>query len=440
MSIDLCSLILNSRKTYNDQNPILFDDKSLIKLEDILLMNIDFIQNIKNPTIIAIIGDFDSFSIACTLKLLSMGNIVVPLTEDTESQHDYFLKESQAKFLIKNKTLHRVEKSEQILNPHSQQLLKLKKGGIVFFSTGTTGKPKAILHSLENFLKPYSIRKKPHRSIGFLVFDHIGGFNTLFHLLFNSGTIYRTKTRGIDEILAIIKKHKLTLLPTTPTFLRLLICHPLFPKNIPECLKVISYGTEIMHKSTLEILTKKLPNITLKQTYGMSEIGILPVKSKASDSTQITIQRDENIDWRIEKDSTLSIKSNLSMVCYLNADSPFDEKGWLNTGDIVSTTDNFYFEIIGRKKNFINVGGLKVLPSEIENIANNYNGILRSKAEGIFNPITGEYIKLTIEPIEKVIIDINNFKSYLSQKLPKSKLPSQIKISSIKLSHRMKQS
>ena len=237
MSIDLCSLILNSRKTYNDQNPILFDDKSLIKLEDILLMNIDFIQNIKNPTIIAVIGDFDSFSIACTLKLLSMGNIVVPLTEDTESQHDYFLKESQAKFLIKNKTLHRVEKSEQILNPHSQQLLKLKKGGIVFFSTGTTGKPKAILHSLENFLKPYSIRKKPHRSIGFLVFDHIGGFNTLFHLLFNSGTIYRTKTRGIDEILAIIKKHKLTLLPTTPTFLRLLICHPLFPKNIPECLK-----------------------------------------------------------------------------------------------------------------------------------------------------------------------------------------------------------
>ena len=149
----------------------------------------------------------------------------------------------------------------------------------------------------------------------------------MFHLLFNSGTIYRTKTRGIDEILGLIRKHNLTLLPTTPTFLRLLICHPLFPKNIPECLKVISYGTEIMHKSTLEILTKNLPNIIFKQTYGMSEIGILPVRSKASNSTKITIHRDANIDWRIEKDSTLSIKSNLSMVCYLNADSPFDEKG-----------------------------------------------------------------------------------------------------------------
>jgi len=99
-----------------------------------------------------------------------------------------------------------------------------------------------------------------------------------------------------------------------------------------------------------------------------------------------------------------------------------------------------YFEIIGRKKNFINVGGLKVLPSEIENIANNYDGVLRSKAEGICNPITGEYIKLTIEPIENGVLDINNFKSYLSQRLPKSKLPSQIKLSSIKLSHRMKQS
>ena len=66
MSIDLCASILDSRKTYNEKNPILFDDKSRIEVEDILAMKIDFIQDINIPTIVAIIGDFDDFSIACT--------------------------------------------------------------------------------------------------------------------------------------------------------------------------------------------------------------------------------------------------------------------------------------------------------------------------------------------------------------------------------------
>ena len=62
-----------------------------------------------------------------------------------------FLRESQATFLIKNKTLHKIEQSEQVLNPYSQELLKFKKGGIVFFFNWDYWKPKAILHSLEKF-------------------------------------------------------------------------------------------------------------------------------------------------------------------------------------------------------------------------------------------------------------------------------------------------
>mgnify|MGYP001493210164 CR=1 FL=1 len=65
---------------------------------------------------------------------------------------------------------------------------------------------------------------------------------------------------------------------------------------------------------------------------------------------------------------------------------------------------------------------------------------MRSKASGIKNPITGEYIELKIQLTNKDEFNKKDFISFLSKKLTPQKMPSSIKIGSIKLSHRMKQS
>lgn len=439
MKIDLIEKLKIARNFYKTDNPFLSDGGEMIFLDNIFKENIEFINEIPKSSIVSIIGDFDIFTIACTIRLLSKGHILVPLTYETENQHNYFFEVSNAEYIIKNKSLIKIDNKTYKRNHHLEYVKKTGNGGIIFFSTGTTGNPKAILHSLERFLLPFEIRKKEHRSLGFLLFDHIGGFNTLFHLLFNNGTLFRTKTRTVDEVLEIIRKNNLTLLPTTPTFLRILMCHKDFPNNIPSCISVISYGTEMMHESTLKFLSDSLPKINFRQTYGMSELGILPIKSKSSSSTEITIKKSNYVDWIIDKNSLLKVKSKFSMIGYLNAENPFDEEGWLNTGDIAKLTNDGFFKILGREKNFINVGGLKVLPEEIESIANNYEHILRSKAKGIKNPITGEYIELTIELSKTIKFNKREFESYLKENLSSSKLPSSIKIGTIKLSHRMKQ-
>ncbi|MDH3604291.1 MAG: hypothetical protein OEU26_32195, partial [Candidatus Tectomicrobia bacterium] len=62
-----------------------------------------------------------------------------------------------------------------------QQLQQENAAGFLLFSSGSTGKPKAVLHSLERFLSKYDAPGKPLRTLGFLLFDHVAGIDTLFY-------------------------------------------------------------------------------------------------------------------------------------------------------------------------------------------------------------------------------------------------------------------
>jgi len=54
-------------------------------------------------------------------------------------------------------------------------------------------------------------------------------------------------------------------------------------------LKVVSYGTEMMPESTLKAFNKLFPDITLKQTYGLTELGVMRTKSESNDSLWVKV-------------------------------------------------------------------------------------------------------------------------------------------------------
>ena len=92
-------------------------------------------------------------------------------------------------------------------------------------------------------------------------------------------------TEDIKEGCSIIEKHRVALLPTTPTFLNMVLVSGAWQEHDLSSLEVITYGTEPMPTSTLEGLNRIFPRITLKQTYGLTELGIFSTKSKNSAST-----------------------------------------------------------------------------------------------------------------------------------------------------------
>ena len=90
-------------------------------------------------------------------------------------------------------------------------------------------------------------------------------------------------------------------------------------------------------------------------------------------------------------DGTLWIRAQSAMREYLNAPSPFDEDGWLNTEDEVEV-DGEYVRILGRRSEIINVGGQKVYPAEVESVLMEMEGVVDATVSGEANPLTGQIV------------------------------------------------
>ena len=171
--------------------------------------------------------------------------------------------------------------------------------------------------------------------------------------------------RSPSNVCESIEKAKATLLPTSPSFLNILLLSGNTVKYDLSSIELITYGTEVMTLSLLEKISKLFPQTKLKQTYGLSELGVLRSKSQQESSTWVKIGG-EGFSIKVI-DNTLWIQSEYNMVGYLNAPSPFDEEGWMCTGDQVEVQGE-YLRILGRQSDLINVGGQKVFPAEVESV------------------------------------------------------------------------
>jgi len=427
-------IINHLHQIYDEESkPFLIYKNDELKFSDVINQKKINLDIIKKGDVVALIGDFNSSSISILLRLIDLNAILVPLTIDTKNMHKYFFESAFVDVVIENSTAKRLKHN------HNHKLIeKLRKkshAGLILFSTGTTGRPKAILHDMTLFLERFQTPRPALKIINFLLFDHIGGINTLLHTLFNKGVVVAPINRTVDSILNICAKYKVDVLPTTPTFLRLMLMNGSVPSKVPDCLKIITYGTERMDQPTLDELCKLLPHIDFRQTYGMSELGIVRVKSKTRNSLFMKIGG-EGVKIKIDN-NILKIRSKTKMLGYLNAESPFDKNGWYNTKDIVEERDG-YIKITGRTDDVINVGGLKFMASEVERIALMYPNVTLVKAYAKNNPITGQHVEILIDSIEKNKFNKKIIKDYFKLHLPAHMVPKKIIFDEMKIGHRYK--
>lgn len=265
------------------------------------------------------------------------------------------------------------------------------------------------------------------RTLAFLFFDHIGGLNTMFHVFANGGTLVVADDRTPDAIASAIERHRVELLPTSPTFLSLLLMSEAHLRHDLSALRWVTYGSEPMGKSTLLRLTQALPQVRFSQTYGLSELGILSSKSEASDSLRMRIGGD-GFETKI-KNSTLWIRASSAMLGYLNAPSPFDRDGWFNTEDVVDI-DGQFIQILGRRSEVINVGGEKVFPVEIEDVIQSLPNIEDVVVHGEPNPITGQTVVANVElhKPEDAIQLRKRIRVACAEKLAPFKIPTRVQI------------
>ncbi len=356
-------------------------------------------HGVQEGAVTALRGDYSPEIVAALLALIDRRAIVVPLSPAVAAQEAEFLEIAEAQCVVsfEGETLDINCQTRQLRNPLHLQLTARGNPGLVLFSSGSTGKSKAALHDLGPLLEKFKTPRRSMVTLTFLMIDHIGGFNTLFYVLSNAGTVVVSPSRDPQAVCAAIARHKVELLPASPTFLNLLVLSEAYRQYDLSSLKLITYGTEMMPKHTLSRIAEIFPNTELLQTYGLSEIGILRSKSEKADSLWVKVGG-EAYQTKVQN-GTLWIKAQSAMLGYLNAPSPFDEEGWLDTGDLVEVQGD-YVRFLGRRSEIINVGGLKVYPAEIEDVLLSVPNVRDVTVTGAAHPITGNIVVARFNLIE----------------------------------------
>jgi len=352
-------------------------------------------DQIKKNQVVGILSDYSFKSISLFFALFKNNNIIVPITSEIETEITDRIEEGYIDYVIKltdNNII--INNSNKQNENHAliSQLIEEDKPGLILFSSGSTGKPKTMLHDLNNMLSYYLDKNEKYQiMLVFLMFDHIGGLNTLFNSLAMGSTMVIPENRDAKYICKLIEQHKIQILPSSPTFLNLILISEAYNDYNLDSVTLITYGTEPMSETLLNKLQSVFKNVKFLQTFGTSETGITKTSSKSSDSTLIKIN-DPNTEYKIVE-GELWLKSKTTILGYLNASMDnFTIDGWYKTGDLVEQFDDGYIKIVGRIKELVNVGGLKVLPEEVERYLLEIPEILDCMVYGEKNVITGQSV------------------------------------------------
>lgn len=262
----------------------------------------------------------------------------------------------------------------------------------MLYTSGTTGAPKGVMLSQKTVLKhSYNAAKYLRMNaedvvLGALPFCGIFGFNTLFASLTTGACIVPVERYKPMEALRLIAEYKCTVFNgvdgmTTPMF---------DAADIKYDLSSLRIGAYAIFSSNnrlfIDSMEKVFPNMTIVQTYGMTEVGSLVFVGDPSASVEersraggFRVSQEIEIEV-IDKGSGMLLKNgeegeiviggyNVMSGYYKNPEKTtesFTDDGKFKTGDLGMKLDDGSIIYKGRLREALRLKGFLVSPKEIE--------------------------------------------------------------------------
>lgn len=289
---------------------------------------------------------------------------------------------------------------------------------ISIFTSGTTGQPKKVIHTISTLTR--SVRKgdKYQGQIWAYAYNptHMAGLQVFFQAFENLNTLVNVFNKQRNEIYELIKKYEITHISATPTFYRLLLPYE------QEYHKVIriTLGGEKSDKHLYDNIKRIFPFAKINNVYASTEAGSL--FASKGDCFQIP-EKIRNL-FLVVEDELLIHKSLLG-----HSDSFKFEGDYYHSGDLIEWVDKelALFRFKSRKNELINVGGYKVNPSEVEDVLMAINGIKQVLVYGKTNSVLGNVLCADIQLENDIVLNEIEIKKILRSQLQDFKIPRRIK-------------
>ncbi len=349
--------------------------------------------------------EFIAVYFACIFNKIS----IVPLSRVlSRDQKNYIKKFCKPNFILKQNFL-KSKIDKKYINR------KFKKNYAIFFTSGTTNKPKGVCHTFDNLINNamvfnnFTQINKKLNFLHFLPMGYMAGFlNSILCPILAESNLFLIKNFNINtsmKFYEILKNHKINYFWATPSlidFLNKLNCNKNLIKKVKSNLNMIFVGTAPFPKKLNNDFYKKL-KVKCLESYGSTEQLLI-----SSNSINFKIYKSgkilPNVKCELTNQNEMIINSKFTFDGYLKKYDEIEmrKSKIFETGDLAKINKHNYLEIIGRKKNIIIKNGINYSPKYLEEKIENFRFVNRAIVLGINDKTLNQKIYVVIETKNKI--------------------------------------
>lgn len=264
----------------------------------------------------------------------------------------------------------------------------------ILLTSGTTGVPKLVLHTLESLAGAIETSSDSTERIVWSTFYDIrryGGLQVLLRAALSGNSLVLTSAHeSTGDFLARAGSHGVTHISGTPSQWRRALMSPSAHLITPRYVRL---SGEIADQGILNRLRSVYPQAQIIHAFASTEAGVaFEVTDGQEGFPASVIGNTPDVDMKVV-DGSLCIRSARTASRYLGAHAPVLKAadGFVDTGDTIELQDGRY-KFAGRRDGVINVGGLKVHPEEVEAVINRHPEVQVSLVRTKKNAVMGALV------------------------------------------------
>ncbi|KAL8698009.1 MAG: hypothetical protein Q9201_006800 [Fulgogasparrea decipioides] len=294
--------------------------------------------------------------------------------------------------------------------------------GLLSFSSGTTGLPKAVMIAHSNViaqaLQIAPITPSDHdKVLAVLPCFHITALIHALHVpVYLNAEVYMLPAFTMKDMLDTVVKYKIKELLIVPPIIIRLVRDPIVDHYDLSHLRRFFTGAAPLSEEIIQLLEKKFPQTLFKQGYGMTEsCSVLtahpPEKydykyahtcGSLIPCTEAKIIGLDGKELSVNQPGEVLARGPQVVMGYLNNSKAtaetFDNDGWLHTGDQGFFDEEGLLTITDRIKEMIKVKGIGVAPAELEDLLLGHLKVEDTAILGLHDEYSGERPKAYVVP------------------------------------------
>ncbi|MEX5635888.1 class I adenylate-forming enzyme family protein [Parafrankia sp. FMc2] len=338
----------------------------------------------------------------------------------------------------------------------------------IMFSSGTTAKPKGVMHSHRNHtasLLNKAIRavrivpatlEGPHeilppapstKVVTFPLF-HVAGLNTLYTAAYSGHALVLMYKWDAEEAVRLVEAEQANEVAGPPFVVQSFLAAAAATTHDLSSLRIIGMGGSAAPTTMIDAVAERFGEQVMVRTgYGLTETTSGVVSISAADfaehpdsvgrplpTVEVAILDEKSERLGVGEEGEIAIRGPQVVAGYLGLPDADDFRdGWFRTGDLGRIDDSGLIYIVGRLKDTVIRGGENIQCAEVEAVLIAHPDVVEAAAFGAPHPTLGEELVAVVRPRPGAVVAAEELRVFAAERLAAFKIPVRIAVSDIPL-------